>query len=107
MALRVAGSCVAGRNAEEPPANQFRNDGLADTMSETETEALKRILRQQRNRERVASECMTLAARLSVKSQFGWSAPDCVTLTEAARLLRGEPEPVTPEIVEGVMSANQ
>lgn len=30
MALWVAGSCVAGRNAEEPPANQFRNDELAD-----------------------------------------------------------------------------
>lgn len=60
-----------------------------------------------KHREKIASECLTLAARLSVKSQFGWSAPDCVTLKEAARLLRGEPEPATPDIVEGVLSNSQ
>lgn len=55
-------------------------------------------------RERIARELMAMAARQSVKSQFGWAHPDCVTLTEAARLLRGEPQPKQPEIVNGVLS---
>lgn len=44
-------------------------------------------------RERIASELMAMAARQSVKTQFGWVHPDCVTLKEAARLLREEPAP--------------
>lgn len=45
-------------------------------------------------RERIARELMAMAARKSVTTQFGWVHPDCVTLKEAARLLRGDPEPV-------------
>lgn len=53
---------------------------------------------------KIASELMSMAARLSVKTPFGWSHPDCIALQEAARLLRGEPEPKAPAIVEGVLS---
>jgi len=42
-------------------------------------------------RERIADRLMALAAQQSVRTQFGWSHPDCETLQEAARLLRGQP----------------
>lgn len=44
-------------------------------------------------RERIAQELLSMAARKSVTTQFGWVHPDCVVLSEAARLLRGEPKP--------------
>lgn len=44
-------------------------------------------------RERIANELMEMAARQSIKTQFGWVHPDCVTLREAARLLRDQPAP--------------
>lgn len=53
----------------------------------------------------LADKLMQMAARRSVETQFGWAHPDCETLQEAARVLRGEPvtNPIT--IVEGVLSA--
>lgn len=45
------------------------------------------------SRERIAGLLMEMAARQSVKTQFGWAHPDCVTLQEAARMLRGQPAP--------------
>lgn len=41
----------------------------------------------------MADRLLVIAARLSTQSPLGWSRPDCVTLEEAARLLRGEAEP--------------
>lgn len=54
----------------------------------------------------LADKLMQMAARRSVETQFGWAHPDCETLQEAARVLRGEPvtNPIT--IVEGVLSAS-
>ncbi len=57
-----------------------------------------------RRRLRIADELMKIAARKSIQTVFGWVHPDCVTLQEAARLLRGEEIQKTPEIVEGVLS---
>ena len=71
---------------------------------ETETETLRRIVRQARDRAKVADELMKMAARKSVKSVFGWTHPDCVTLQEAARLLRGDPELKQDERPVGVLS---
>ena len=42
--------------------------------------------------ERLANDLLKIAARLSTQSPLGWARPDCVTLTEAARILCGEPE---------------
>lgn len=44
-------------------------------------------------RARLADRLMRIAARRSVETQFGWAHPDCEALSEAARILRGEPEP--------------
>ena len=54
--------------------------------------------------ERIAKELLILAAIKSVSTPFGWSHPDCETLTEAARLLRGEPEPKPDTNAVGVIS---
>lgn len=43
--------------------------------------------------ERVADDLMKFAAWYSVQSPLGWAAPICGTIQEAARLLKGEPEP--------------
>jgi hypothetical protein len=43
--------------------------------------------------ERLAEKLLLIAARMSVDSPLGWGRPDCVTLEEAARVLRGEPKP--------------
>ena len=43
--------------------------------------------------ERLAEKLLLIAARMSVDSPLGWGRPDCVTLQEAARVLRGEPKP--------------
>ena len=56
------------------------------------------------DRERIANELLNMAARKSVNTSFGWTHPDCITLQEAARMLRGEPVPVPPDYVEGVLS---
>lgn len=56
--------------------------------------------------EKIARELMSMAARQSVRTSFGWVHPDCVTLSEAARLLRGEPKPTSDHPVEGVLSDN-
>lgn len=44
----------------------------------------------------VADELMKIAAWYSVESPLGWASPVCGTLQDAARMLRGEPEP-TPD----------
>lgn len=56
------------------------------------------------SREQIAKRLMEMAARRSVQTQFGWVHPDCEVLVEAARILRGEPEPKKPEHVAGVLS---
>ena len=71
------------------------------------SECRETATRQWRHREKIADECMSLAARISVRSGFGWCAPDCVTLQEAARFLRGQTEQKVPDIVDGVISAFQ
>ena len=43
--------------------------------------------------ESLASRLLEMAARRSVSTPFGWSHPDCVALSEAARILRGMPVP--------------
>jgi hypothetical protein len=55
-------------------------------------------------RDRIAQELLLIAARKSVTTQFGWVHPDCVTLKEAARMLRGEPEQKSDSNVIGVIS---
>jgi len=45
------------------------------------------------SREEVALKLMLIAARRSVESPLGWACPDCEVLEEAARIVRGEPEP--------------
>lgn len=57
-----------------------------------ETETLRRINREHRNRMKTADDLMKFAAWYSTQSPFGWAAPICGTIQEAARLLRGEPE---------------
>ena len=42
--------------------------------------------------ERIAEELMNFAAWYSTQSPFGWAAPICGTIQDAARILRGEPE---------------
>jgi hypothetical protein len=44
-------------------------------------------------RSRLANKLIEIAARRSVESPLGWACPDCETLQDAARILRGEPEP--------------
>lgn len=44
-------------------------------------------------RAHLADRLMRIAARRSTETQFGWSHPDCEALAEAARILKGEPEP--------------
>lgn len=65
---------------------------------------LRRINRQARHRLKVADDLMKIAARKSVRTVFGWTHPDCVTLKEAARMLKGEPEPVADDRAVGVLS---
>lgn len=48
-----------------------------------ETETLRRINREHRNRMKTADDLMKFAAWYSTQSPFGWAAPS---------LLRGEPE---------------
>lgn len=53
----------------------------------------------------LADKLMTIAARRSVETQFGWSHPDCEVLEQAARILRGEPEAnPADDRIEGVLS---
>ena len=56
--------------------------------------------------EQLAKALLTMAARRSIETQLGWSHPDCETLQEAARVLRGEPVPPVTDAVDGVLSAN-
>ena len=56
--------------------------------------------------EQIAKRLIEMAARRSVETQFGWAHTDCETLQEAARVLRGEPVPTAPAIVDGVLSSN-
>lgn len=53
----------------------------------------------------IATQLMQMAARQSVRTVFGWTHPDCVTLQEAARLLRGEPDPKIDARPIGVLSS--
>lgn len=39
--------------------------------------------------ERIAEELMNFAAWYSTQSPFGWAAPICGTIQDAARILRG------------------
>jgi hypothetical protein len=43
------------------------------------------------DRERLAERLLLIAARRSVESPLGWACPDCETLEEAARIVRGDP----------------
>ena len=52
----------------------------------------------------LAEKLLLIAARRSTETVFGWAHPDCIALQEAARQLRGDPPPVQPEIIEGVLS---
>lgn len=53
--------------------------------------------------EMLARRLIEIAARRSVETQFGWAHPDCATLQDAARILRGEPEP-QPDTGDAVLS---
>lgn len=60
------------------------------------------------DRAKIADALMAMAARKSVTTTFGWAHPDCVTLKEAARLLKGEPEPkIDDGRAVGVLSNSQ
>jgi len=50
----------------------------------------------------LADRLLQIAARISTESPFGWAHPDCEALEQAARKLRGEPEPVVAD--EAVLS---
>ena len=41
----------------------------------------------------IAKRFMEIAAAHSVNAPQGWASHTCATLAEAARILRGEPEP--------------
>lgn len=77
---------------------------LQRARTETEAEGLRRINRQARERNKIADELRKMAARQSIRTVFGWVHPDCVTLLEAERLLRGEPEKQPDEHPIGVLS---
>jgi hypothetical protein len=53
---------------------------------------------------RLADKLLTMAARRSIETQFGWTHPDCVNLQEAARILKNEPQRPQPEYVGAVLS---
>jgi len=53
----------------------------------------------------LADTLLKMAARRSIETPFGWTHPDCVALQEAARLLKGEPEPKPPRFVGAVLSS--
>lgn len=44
----------------------------------------------------LAEKLLTIAARRSTETSFGWAHPDCEALEEAARILRGDP-PAKPD----------
>ncbi len=52
----------------------------------------------------IARRLMEIAAAHSVNATQGWASHTCVTLSEAARLLRGEPEPKQDDNAIGVLS---
>lgn len=59
-------------------------------------------------REKLAEKLMLIAARRSVESPLGWAHPDCETLEEAARILKGAPEKKLDDgRAIGVLSAEQ
>lgn len=60
-----------------------------------------------READKVADKLLTMAARKSVTTQFGWTHPDCIALKEAARLLRHEPYPEPDTNPVGVLSTEQ
>lgn len=45
----------------------------------------------------IAKRLMEIAAAHSVNAPQGWASHTCSTLVEAARILRGEPEPKTDD----------
>ena len=56
------------------------------------------------DRNYVAEILLKMAARRSTETQFGWSHPDCEALSEAARIVRGEPPEIQPLVLEAVLS---
>ena len=46
----------------------------------------------------LANDLLAMAAQRSVKTPFGWSHPDCIALTEAARIL------ILPELMAWIES---
>jgi hypothetical protein len=97
LGKRVDGSMVWHANAADIMLLIFEIERLSQ-----ENEGLRTA---QKTNAKLANALMEMAARLSVNSPLGWCRPDCVALQEAARILRGEPEPKTPDIVGAVLSA--
>ena len=58
----------------------------------------------QAERASLASRLLTMAAKQSVKSQFGWAHPDCALLQDAARVLLEVPDVVQNGREIGVLS---
>lgn len=54
--------------------------------------------------EQIAQRLLQMAARRSTETVFGWAHPDCETIDEAVRVLRGEPPRVEPDRVDAVLS---
>ena len=78
---KLEGGCICGAGAPcgECGGIVGRNDEMNGAVSTV--------------RSRLADKLMCIAARRSTETQFGWSHPDCEALEEAARILRGEPDP--------------
>ena len=54
----------------------------------------------------ISEKLLLIAARRSTETSFGWAHPDCETLQEAARLLRGEsPVKADDDYANAILSA--
>lgn len=54
--------------------------------------------------EQIAQRLLDMAARRSTETVFGWAHPDCETIDEAVRVLRGQPERAEPHRIDAVLS---
>lgn len=57
------------------------------------------------NRMEIADALLTMAAKRSTETQFGWSHPDCEVLEAAARIVRGDPPPAQDHGRDAELSA--
>lgn len=59
-------------------------------------------------KEIIANRLMEIAAAHSVRAVQGWASHTCATLTEAARLLRDEPEEKPDDgCADAILSSNE